>query len=172
MNIQLTDYFLALAALSLSFVAFSTIVVALRQALGSRLTPFDILLVRFFIETGFIVTLFSLLPVMLNAIGLDTPLNWRLSSAMAVVLTFAYFWSYMQRRRHTPGSGPAPSYLRVNIALTLVAQIGLVSNAVGWPFHPGAAPYAIAFTWWLVQSGFGFLQTLHLFLEPSPADGP
>jgi hypothetical protein len=34
MNTELIDYLLALAALSLSFVGFSTIVVTLRQTLG------------------------------------------------------------------------------------------------------------------------------------------
>jgi hypothetical protein len=85
MTKQHLDYLLALAALSLSFVGFSTIVVALRQALGARLSRFHLLLVRFFIETGLAVTAFSILPPMLDAAGLGTFFVWQLSSAIAAL---------------------------------------------------------------------------------------
>ena len=172
MNIQLTDYLLALAALSLSFVGFSTIVVALRQALGSHLTPFHILLVRHFIEMGFIVTLFSLLPPMLNAAGLDAASTWRISSALAALLTIVFFGAYPRQRRRIPGVGPMPVRVNVNLSITAVAVIGLILNAGGWFFKPSATPYIIAVTWLLVQSGLVFLQTLPLFLESSPGDKP
>ena len=172
MTKELTDYLLALAALSLSFVAFSTIIVALRQALGSHLTPFDILLVRLFIETGFAVTLCSLLPVMLNAAGLNAILTWRLLSALVALFPFAYFGSYPRQRRRIPGVGPMPVRVNVNLSITAVAVIGLILNAGGWFFKPSATPYIIAVTWLLVQSGLVFLQTLPLFLESSPGDKP
>ena len=172
MNLQLTDYLLALAALSLSFVGFSTIVVALRQSLGSRLKPFDVLLVRHFIETGFIVTLFSLLPAMLDAAGLDAASTWRLSSALAALFTIVFFAFYLRRRRRTPGAGSTPVRVYVNLSMTAGAVIGLILNAGGWLFTPNGAPYIIALTWLLVQSGLVFLQTLHLFLESPSRDKP
>ena len=172
MNIQLTEYLLALAALSLSFVGFSTIIVALRQALGSSMTPFDVLLVRHFIEIGFLVTLLSLLPAMLNVAGLDAASAWRLSSALAALLTSVFFGSYPRQRRRIPGVGPMPVRVNVNLSITAVAVIGLILNVGGWFFKPSATPYIIAVTWLLVQSGLVFLQTLPLFLESSPGDKP
>jgi hypothetical protein len=172
MTKQIIDYLLALAALSLSFVGFSTIVVALRQALGSRLSQFDILLVRFFIETGFTVTAFSLLPPMLNAVGLDTSIIWRLSSAIAALMMVVYLAFYLRRRRRTPGSGPIPVRIYVNSGISAVVLVGLILNVGGWLFRPSGAPYIITLTWSLVQSGLVFLQTLHLFLEPSPGNKP
>ena len=172
MNIEVARYLLALAALSLSFVGFSTIVVALRQALGSSLTAFHVLLVRLFIESGFLVTVFSLLPPMLDAAGLDAASNWRLSSAVAFLFTMVYFGSYTRRRRRTPGAGRTPVRIYVNATIMGVANIGLILNVGGWLFTPNGAPYIIALTWLLVQSGLTFIQTLYLFLNPSPTDRP
>lgn len=56
------DYLLRLAALSIAFVGFATIVVTLRRALEGRLFPFHILLVRIYTETGLIVAVGAVLP--------------------------------------------------------------------------------------------------------------
>jgi len=163
---------LALAALALSFVGFSTIVVALRQALGSKFSPFDVLLVRLFIETGFGVAAFSLIPPMLNSSGLDTIVVWRLSSAFGSLMLLAYSVSYLRRRRRTTGAGPTPLRIYVNSTISFLALTGMILNTGGWLFTPNGAPYIIALTWLLFQSGLVFLQTLHLFLGPSSSDKP
>jgi hypothetical protein len=170
MTKEIIDYLLALAALSLSFVGFSTIVVVLRQALGSKLSQFDILLVRFFIESGFAVTGFSLLPPMLNVAGLDTSTIWRLSSAIAALMLVVYLVFYLRRRQRTPGSGPIPVRIYVNSVIDFAVIVGLILNVGGWLFKPSGSPYIIALSWTLVQSGLVFLQTLHLILESSPGD--
>ena len=53
-----------------------------------------------------------------------------------------------------------------------VANMGLILNVGGWLFTPNGAPYIIALTWLLIQSGLTFIQTLYLFLNPSPGDKP
>lgn len=169
MDTQHIDYLMKLAALSLSFVGFSTIVVALRQALGSRLSPFHLLLVRLFVESGLAVTAFSLLPPMLDAAGMEPSLIWRLSSGTAALLLVFYLGFYLRRRRRVQ-AGSIPIRIYVNYAISLAATLGLILNVGGWPFSPEGAPYIIALTWVLVQSGLIFLQTLHIFLAPSKDD--
>ena len=109
---------------------------------------------------------------MLNAAGLNAILTWRLLSALVALFPFAYFGSYGRRRRRTPGAGPIPVRIYVNSTIFVVASIGLILNAGGWLFTPNGAPYIIALTWLLVQSGLVFLQTLHLFLESPSRNKP
>jgi len=59
-----SDYLVRLAALSLSFVGFSAIVVALRRALGGELSDRHVALVRLFIEGGLAVTALGLVPTL------------------------------------------------------------------------------------------------------------
>jgi hypothetical protein len=169
MDPQHIDYLMKLAAISLSFVGFSTIVVALRQALGSRLSSFHLLLVRFFVETGLTVTAFSLLPPMLNAAGFETLFVWRSTSGAAALLSVVYLVSYILRRRRVE-AGSIPLRIYVNYTISVVAILGLVLNAGGWQFTPRGAPYIIALTWFLLQSGLVFLQALPVFLAPSTDD--
>src|SRR6185295_4693533 len=78
-----SDYLFRLAALSLSFVGFSAIVVTLRGALGGELSDRHLRLVRLYIEGGFIVTALALVPTLLNLLHVSDNLTWPLSSAIA-----------------------------------------------------------------------------------------
>ena len=74
MELPGSNYLLALATIAISFVSFSTIVVVFRQSLGAGLSEFHILLVRFFIESGLIAVFFSLVPILLGLLGLQSSL--------------------------------------------------------------------------------------------------
>ncbi|MBP8308980.1 MAG: hypothetical protein KAY46_17020 [Burkholderiaceae bacterium] len=74
-----SDYLFRLAALSLSFVGFSAIVVSLRGALGGELSDRHLRLVRLYIEGGLLVTALALVPTLLNVLQVPGTVIWPLS---------------------------------------------------------------------------------------------
>jgi hypothetical protein len=54
------------ANVTISFVAFATIIATLRRTLGERLSPLQRLLVRWFTESGMLVVSIQVLPLVLH----------------------------------------------------------------------------------------------------------
>ena len=99
-----SDYLLRLAALSLSFVGFSSIVVMLRSALGGQLSDRHLRLVRLYIEGGLVVTALALVPTLLNLLHIPASVNWPLSSAIAAsIFTLTMVIQFRRRRAAKPG---------------------------------------------------------------------
>jgi hypothetical protein len=161
-----SDYLLRLAALSLSFVGFSAVVVTLRGALGGKLSDRHLRLVRLYIEGGFLVTALALVPTLLNLLHVPDSVTWPLSSAAAAsILTFVLVVQF--RRRHTL-EGQFPPWVIAIYAVSTVAVAGLWLNVAGFPFPPSVGPYAVVLTWALCVFGFIFVRTIELFLHRTP----
>ena len=102
-----SDYLFRLATLSLSFVGFSSVVVALRGALGGELADRHLRLVRLYIEGGLMVTALALVPTLLNILHIPDAVTWTLSSAAAAsIFTFGLFIQFRRRRTVEPGRFP------------------------------------------------------------------
>src|SRR5262245_42566373 len=101
-----SDFLLRLAALSLSFVGFSSVVVTLRGALGGKLSDRHLRLVRLYIEGGFLVTALGLLPTLLNLLHVDESITWRVSSAAAALIFTLVLVRQFRRRRVVEGRFP------------------------------------------------------------------
>lgn len=159
-----SDYLLRLAALSLSFVGFSAVIVTLRGALGGELSDRHLRLVRLYIEGGLLVTALALVPTLLNLLHVPNTVTWPLSSAAAAsVFTFVLVTQF--RRRRMIESGPFPLWVLIIYATSIVAVAGLWLNVVGFPFLPSVGPYAVVLTWALCVFGFIFFRTIELFLH-------
>jgi hypothetical protein len=159
-----SDYLLRLAALSLSFVGFSAVVVTLRGALGGELSARHLRLVRLYIEGGLLVTALALIPTLLNLVHVPAGIVWRLSSALAAsIFTFVLLVQFQRRRTVEPGRFPA--WVIVVYAVSLVAVAALWLNVAGILFPPGAGAYAVVLTWALWIFGFIFVRTIELFLH-------
>jgi len=162
-----SDYLLRLAALSLSFVGFSAVVVTLRGALGGELSDRHLRLVRLYIEGGLLVTALALVPTLLNLLHVPGNVTWPLSSATAgSIFTLVLLIQFRRRRAIEPGR--LPPWVVVIYALSTVAVAGLWFNVAGVPFPPGVGPYAVALTWALCVFGFIFVRTIELFLHRPP----
>ena len=162
-----SDYLFRLAALSLSFVGFSAVVVTLRGALGGELSDRHLRLVRLYIEGGLLVTALALVPTLLNLIHVPDAVIWPLSSAAAgLIFTFVLLIQF--RRRRTVEPGRFPMWVVLIYALSIVVVSGLWLNVAGIPFAPSAAPYAVALTWAFFIFGFVFVRTIELFLHRKP----
>ena len=162
-----SDYLLRLAALSLSFVGFSAVIVTLRGALGGELSDRHLRLVRLYIEGGLLVTALALVPTLLNLLHVPNTVMWPLSSAAAAsIFTFVLLIQF--RRRRMIESGRFPMWVVSIYATSIVAVAGLWLNVAGFPFLPSVGPYAVVLTWALCVFGFIFLRTIELFLHRGP----
>ncbi len=159
-----SEYLLCLAALSLSFVGFSAIVVTLRGALGGELSPRHIRLVCLYIEGGLLVTALALAPALLNILDLQARTIWMLCSLIAAVI-FSFFLVAQGRRRRAVEPGRFPAWVIVTNAVSIVAVVALLANAWGVPLAPNVGPYAAVLTWALFVFGFIFIRTIELFLH-------
>jgi hypothetical protein len=153
------DYLLRLAALSIAFVGFSSIVVTLRRGLGGELSAFHVLLVHIYIETGLIVTVGALLPPLLNLFSIPSSLIWQVSSSTGGILAPIILIVYIRRRAKVDRS-PIPARIYTRYALSAVAVIALWMNVLGVGIGPSGAPYAVALTLFLFIAGLAFVQTL------------
>jgi hypothetical protein len=163
-----SDYLFRLAALSLSFVGFSAIVVTLRGALGGELSDRHLRLVRLYIEGGLLVTALAVVPPLLKLVDVPDRIIWPLSSVAAgSIFTLVLLIQFRRRRTIEPGRFPA--WVILIYALSMVAVAGLWFNVAGIPFAPNAGPYAVALTWALFIFGFIFVRTMELFLHRPPS---
>lgn len=162
-----SDYLFRLATLSLSFVGFSSVVVALRSALGGDLSDRHLRLVRLYIEGGLLVTALALVPALLDILHIPSTVTWPLSSAAAAsIFTFVLLIQFRRRRAVEPGRFPA--WVVVIYAVSIVAVIGLWINVAGILFPPNIGPYAFVLTWALCVFGFIFVRTIEIFLHRPP----
>ena len=162
-----SDYLFRLATLSLSFVGFSSVVVALRGALGGDLSERHVRLVRLYIEGGLLVTALALVPTLLNILHIPDSVTWPLSSAAAaLILTCVLITQFRRRRAVEPGRFP-PWVVVIN-AISIVAVASLWFNVAGFPFPPSVGPYAVVLTWALCVFGFIFVRTIEVFLHRPP----
>jgi hypothetical protein len=162
-----SDYLYRLAALSLSFVGFSAVVVTLRGALGGKLSDRHLRLVRLYIEGGLMVTALALVPTLLNLLHVRDAIIWPLSSAAAGSI-FGLVLLIQFRRRRSVEPGGFPAWVIITYVLSILVVAGLWLNVAGYPFAPNAGPYAVALTWALCIFGFIFVRTMELFLHRPP----
>ena len=161
-----SDFLLRLAALALSFVGFSAIVVSLRGALGGKLSERHLRLVRLYIEGGLVVTALGLVPALLNLLHVSEAVNWRVSSATAASIFTLVLWTQFRRRRAVEGI--FPPWVATIFVISSLVVLSLWLNAAGVPLRPSIGPYAVALTWALIVFGFIFVRTMEIFLHREP----
>jgi len=157
-------YLLAIAAIAMTFVSLSAIVLVLRQFGGGALTPYHTHVVRFTVECGLMATAAALLPVLLGLTGLPSDVVYRVSSAAGALGFLVYLLTYLGRyRRVMPGRLPRRMVIITTLSIVIDATLWL--NAAGILLRGEAWPYAVAVTWILVQAGIVFLLTFDVFLQ-------
>jgi hypothetical protein len=162
MELPGSNYLLALATISITFVAFSTIAVVFRQAQGAGLAEYEILMLRLYLVSGLEATVFSLVPPLLGLFGITPSWVWRVSSiAFALVL----IWRGIYFRRRQVGFEQR-RIIHILYALYSIAILGLLINALGIFIEPNPGPYALAATWLLVNAIIAFVLALERFLHP------
>lgn len=159
-----TSYLLALAALAVSFVGFSSLVIMLRQAAGGAVSRLDAFLTRTFVQLGFLVAAGSLLPLLLSLSTLSAVSIWKLASLMEAIPALAFAATYPYRRRLASGVKTPPAIWCDVIVLAGIG-LALLLNGSGLLFAPGPLAYASALTLLLGLSGWAYLQALELLVS-------
>lgn len=166
MELHGSAYLYALAAVSITFVGFSALLLVFRQTIGGRMTRYDAFFTLSFVQSGFIVAMGAMLPPLLALYSLGEETVWRVSSGVGAVLVLAFVAAFPSRRRRATGRG-APIYVWILLALQALAGLDLALGAAGVPLGPQSASFAAAMTTMLVSSGVAFLAALSLiFREP------
>jgi hypothetical protein len=158
-------YFYALAALSMAFVGFTSIVVVLHQGTGKPLSPFHILITSLLVELGLMATAFAMLAPTLAICGLRTDLVWQISSAIMLAVLVPWLVLYPMRRRKAAPKEKFPPRVYIMTILGTVAIIALGLNLVGSLMDPGPAPLAITTIYVLSFATVAFLGTYSQFLR-------
>jgi len=155
-----------LAALAMTFVGFSVIVMVLRQSLGHKLTRFDILLAHVYMEFGLMISAGSLVPPLLMRWELSPSMVWRVSSVVAALPLIIFAVTYPRRRRAASGE-PSPFYALFNSFVVLLIGLCFLMNAFVLQDHLAAA-FITVMTAFLIFSTCTFLQALNVILKHRP----
>jgi hypothetical protein len=165
MDLPGSELFYAIAALSMAFVSFTSIVVVLHQGTGKPLSPIYVLLTQVYCEMGLMATAIAMIAPVLAVWGIGEDLVWRISSAIAFAILAPYLAFYPKRRRAAaPGEKP-PLRMYFFINLGVVAAVLLCLNVIGSPLKPGPGPIAITAAYMLSFAAFVFLRRYALFLQ-------
>lgn len=156
-------YLLALAALAVSFVGFSSLIITLRRSIGSELSHLDEFVMRTFIQLGFMVAAGGLLPPLLSLSLLAARHIWRIVSLALSVPTLIFAITYPWRRKRVCHK-QTPARIWNDVAVLCTASGLLMLNASGLCFAPGPLAYAGSLTLILCLSGWAFMRALQLLL--------
>ena len=166
MELPGSSYLLNLAVISITFVAFSTIVVVFRESQGAGLAEYEVVLLRMYLVSGLEATVFSLLPPLLGLFEFAPLWVWRVSS-LAFALVLIWRGIYFMRRQSSFGRQRLTDFLYL---IYFVVILGLIINALGIFIEPNPGLYALAATWLLVNAIIAFILSLDRFLH-SPRNG-
>ena len=156
-------YFLALSALSMAFVGFTSVVVVLYQSTGKQLSPFHILLTRLFVELGLMATAFAMLAPTLAVCGFSTDQVWRISSAIMLATLVPWLVVYPFRRRVAAPDERLPLRWFVMTGLGVAVVAFLFLNMTGWLVESGPGPLTISTVFVLSYATVAYIGTYSLF---------
>ena len=163
MDLPGSTYLFTLAALSVTFVGFSALVIYLRQTVGGEMSKLDVLITRIFIQLGFMVVACAMLPPLLSLFHWPPVRIWRTASLVAAVPAFLFAVTYPGRRRRASGVR-TPIIVWFDVLILVAAATVLVCNALGLGLEPSPGPYAAALTGVLFLGGWSYLQALNTLL--------
>jgi hypothetical protein len=158
------DFLIAIAELSIALIAFTNIVVALKQTGGGNLTDFQVLVVRLFSVCGFVAILFALLPILLQYFGMTEAWVWRISNPLLAASVVAINSWYFRRRAQVAPGRPLKLANYITTAILVVSVLLLMLGTFGIFFDGSFAPFAFTLVGLLVASAVAFLNTLSDFL--------
>jgi len=164
------SYLYTLAAMAVTFVGFSSLVIVLRQTMGGEMSKLDVLITRTFIQVGFLVAGGALLPALLTLFHLEETATWRLASAMTSVPVLAFAVTYPARRKWASGVR-TPPVVWIDALVILGCALLLACNALGAVVASGPGPYTAALTGVLFVSSWAYLQAVNTLVRHHRALG-
>jgi hypothetical protein len=163
MELPGSGYLYTIAALAMTFVGFTSIVLVFRQDM--KASPIRVLHSHGYMELGFSAAAFAMLPPLLATFGLSAPVIWRFSSLVIAVALIGHLWFTLHRFLRT--SGRLPLRFLINSGMTAAVIVALLANTVGLPFEPQLGPVAAAATLRLFIRAEIFMLTFEEFFADS-----
>jgi hypothetical protein len=163
MELPGTAYLYTIAVLGMTFIGFSAIVMLLRQTLGRKLRPFDVLFAHVYMEFGLIISIGAMLPPLFLFWDLSPAMAWRASSGLLGIPLLLFGLTYPARRRAASGE-PTPLYVRANVAFELLISLTFLLTATGALQERSAAVFLTTLTVFLTFAVGTWLRALNLIL--------
>jgi lysylphosphatidylglycerol synthetase-like protein (DUF2156 family) len=165
MELPGSGYFYSLAALSMAFVGFTSIVVVLHQGTGKPLSRFHVLITNLFVELGLMATAFAILAPTLAICGIREIIVWQISSAIMLIILVPWLIAYPFRRKAAAPKQRLPVRWFIMTILGTVIVIALGLNVAGTMINPGPGPLAITTVYVLSYASVAFIGTYSDFLR-------
>jgi hypothetical protein len=139
------------AEVSIAITGFISIFLVL-AARDGRLLPVDAFTIRIIVICSFGPVFYSVLPLILNSLGLSEAVLWRCSSS-AIGFSGIVIAVYMARQLRflEPGEGRK---LNHGFVLGVAASLSCLANAAGWPWEPNGGLYLVT-VWSIVGISAG-----------------
>lgn len=149
-----------LAEVTTAFVALAAIVASLRITLGQKLTPFQKLLVHFFVEVGMLAVSIPLLSLVLLGLVRDESTAAMYVTWYSLAVSCAYLVHYIRRRIRVKAPTPLPSLLVMIGYAAWLPLLALSAFGVLWdPTLPFVAAYCLWALFTVVVIFVSFLAT-------------
>lgn len=151
-----------LSLLAVTFSVVSTLVMLLRQAMGGKLSGFDVYLVYDYVGHGFILAICAVLPPMIAQFGVSTPVLWAIASGMSGALLLLATVAALRRRKAVTKVG-LPFPMMVSFGAQWLAVLLLAANIV-LPAIQGVAIFELALTIFLATIMWSFVRRISTLL--------
>jgi hypothetical protein len=135
-----------------------------RQNRGRGLSPFHILLTRFYMELALLSAGCAMFPPLLATWDMDAVWIWRLSNGVVVGAIWLVLWTYPKRRRAALAE-PLPPRVWLALFISSACALVCVASAIGL-VAPGPGPVALGATYLLFRACRSFESDLFpMFFE-------
>ena len=153
-----------LAGLMVTFAGFSALLLALRPAVGAKLSLLDRYLAKTVMSYIFVLTAGALLPPLLALYDIPEKWIWRDSGLVFALPMLFLQVTYPLRRRKAVGKGPPPAVFAVFVVVGSTVTLAMLAYVLEG-LHYGAAAYITALTIDFFTVIFGYLMALDVIME-------
>lgn len=162
MELPGSNYLYTLAMLGVGFASVSALIMILRQVMGGTISKFDILLIRNYIGTGFMIAIDSMLPPLVDLLSPSRPIVWSVASVAAAIPIAWFAVIYPMQRRAITGARPPLVVAFIDTVFWLVVA-ALLANAT-IPAVQGVGLFAAAMTVFLAIMFWAFVRRIGTLL--------
>jgi hypothetical protein len=152
--------------LGITFSAVSTLVMLLRQAMGGKVSNFDIYLITSYVSVGFLIAMDAVLPPMVFSFGCSAETAWVVAGLVAAFITgWTFLRAFFRRRR----AARAPMSAHVVISFVCYAIVVLIFLADALvPELRSGGPYEFAITFLTGAIMWTFVRRVESLLGEDP----
>lgn len=152
--------------LGITFSAVSTLVMLLRQAMGGKVSNFDIYLITSYVSVGFLIAIDAVLPPVFFSLGLSSDTASVVASLLAAFITgWTFLCAFLRRRR--AARGPMSAHVVISFVCYTIAVLVFLADALAPQLRIGG-PYELAVTFLTGTIMWTFVRRVESLLGEDP----